>query len=168
MIQYKEKTRAALIQFAFFSYVIIAVLVFGLLVTFFILSLAADKRRRELLLLFDRGPQDFIEALYNNIKEILGILGARSDVVLAPLFYAEFVEARYCIKDRVFLLFTRQYEEAKYSRHTLSSQESLLALNYYNHLLRNVFASYPLTTAFVRYLSVLCFRKPLYIAKEIN
>jgi len=168
MLQYKEKTKAVLVKLVFFAYVLIALLLLGLLVTFFILSLAAGQRRKELLLLFDRGPQDFIQALYDNIKEILGILGARSENVLAPLSYAEFVEARYGIKDRLFLLFTRQYEEARYSRHTLSSQDSLLAINYYNHLLRNVFASYSPTTAFVRYLSLLFFKKPLYIAEEIN
>jgi hypothetical protein len=147
---------------------LIAKVIFSLFLALFIIYsyfYILTERAKEHILSLYPSPRDFIIALYRNLIKIMAILGLPQKFYMPPLFFAGLVDERYIIKDNLFLRFTEQFEEAKYSLHTFSPETSRLALDAYNHILKIVFAQHKKKTLVYRCLKAIISRTPIFIYK---
>jgi hypothetical protein len=144
---------------------IFAIILFLILTTtlvlfaFYLMTKMAKKR----LLSLYKNPREFILNLYVNTKALLDIFGKRIKEILPPLSYARLVEERHSVKDNSFLRFTVKFEEAKYSKHILGSEDVDTALNDYNSLLMAIFSNQKRFSLLLRYCATLLHRRPLFI-----
>lgn len=139
-------------------------LLLSIIVIFMILYFITKHKKAKLLSLY-KNPRKFITNLYENLKGILRIFGIRYKGFIAPISYAELVEERYSIENQVLLKLTTKFEEAKYSKHILQSEDADLVLNAYNNLLKVLFHSRDKFSLFFKYCLTLLRRKPLCIYK---
>lgn len=96
-------------------YVIFKAMVLAILAVaaaFFILYILVLKERRRLLSLQRDKPGEFIIELYGNFKKILAIFGLGHKEPIAPLLYAQLIEKKLGIGNRLFLSLTEKFEEA--------------------------------------------------------
>lgn len=136
---------------------------FLILVTVFFILYFMTKHKKDKLLSLYNNPREFIISLYENIKAIFNIFGNRVQGVIPPLAYANLIEKRYSMENNLFLRLTVKFEEAKYSKHTLGSEDVNQALNDYNNILKAVCADYNKPSLFFRYCLSLLRRRPLFV-----
>lgn len=137
-------------------------LILSTIILFSILYFIIKYKKDKLLSLY-KNPREFIIGLYENTKMVLIIFGLKHKEVLAPLYYAEFVEKRYSIKNNLLLNFTVKFEEAKYSSHILQFDDSRLALDEYNNFLKVLYSNYSKFSLILRYCLTLLHRTPLSV-----
>lgn len=140
-----------------------ALLISAFILLFAILYFLTEKERERLKTCLNEKPSEFIIELYANIKGILSIFGFAYRDNLAPISYADLIQKRYSVTDNVFLHFTTKFEEARYSRHFLKSEDALAALSDYNRFLKTLLSRYGKFALFFKYLSTLIQKRPLYI-----
>lgn len=133
----------------------------GLLFTLYFL---VEQQKNKLISLL-QNPREFIINLYENLKEVLTIFGARYSEAVAPLFYALKIEQKYSIENKLFSKLTTEFEEAKYSKHILRPEDGYTALNDYNGFLRTVFNNQDKFSLFLKCCLALVHRIPLFIYK---
>lgn len=131
-------------------------------IIFLVLYFLTEKEKNKLLSLCNE-PREFIINLYDNLREVLTIFDARYSEVVTPLFYASWVEQRYSIKDNLFLKLTAKFEEAKYSKHALCSEDVHSALNDYNDFLKVLLNNQNKFYLILKYYLTLLYRKPLSV-----
>ncbi|MDO9573315.1 MAG: hypothetical protein Q7J37_05490 [Candidatus Omnitrophota bacterium] len=125
----------------------------------------AEKSKRDILSLYS-SPRDLIIALYRNLNKIIVIFGVEHKFYMPPLFLAGLADAKYAIKDNLFLRFAQRYEEAKYSSHAFPPETSRLVLDAYNSILKIVFARHKKETLVYKYLKALISKTPFFIYKD--
>ncbi|MCX5702981.1 MAG: hypothetical protein NT066_00555, partial [Candidatus Omnitrophica bacterium] len=121
------------------------------------------ERQKNKLISSSRDPRVFIINLYENLRQVLVIFGARYSEVVPPLFYASWIEQRYSIENNLFLKLTKKFEEAKYSQHILAPEGGDLALNDYNDFLKALLASQNKFSLVLRHCLILLRRRPLFV-----
>jgi len=73
------------------------------------------------------------------------------------------IEEKYLINEKLFINFTRRFEEAKYSGHDLSREISESALSDYNQILKAILAQDTRFRIALKYFKALLRKKPLFI-----
>lgn len=134
----------------------------AIIITFFIFYIMTIRTKKKLISRY-KDPEGFIILLYENAKKILDIFGLKDEKTIAPLSYAESIEKKLSVENKVFLKFTSKFEEAKYSQHILQSEDACVALNEYNNLIRILLGRYNKFSLFFRYCLTLLNRKPLFL-----
>ena len=121
------------------------------------------RRKAKRFLSFYGSPREFIIALYENAKEVPLVFGLKQEGFLPPLAYAELVEKRHSVENKLFLRFTAKFEEAKYSGHNFPVDDSRLVLDYYNDFIGVLFSKHAKPSFFSKYWLALIYRTPLFI-----
>lgn len=145
-----------IILIASFSFIVSLALLFSIL---YFLTLRQKKR----LVSLCGKPNEYIISLYENAKALLMIFGVRPAYATPPRSYAELTQSRLPIKTDLFSSLTLRFEEAKYSRHMLSPEDGVSALNDYNNFLKELFCANGKSHLFFRYLKALIHRRPVYL-----
>jgi hypothetical protein len=94
------------------------------------------EKRRKLRLLSRADPRAFTLRLYDNLRGVLFIFGARFSGHMPPRIFAAAVEEKYAMDKRPLANFTLQYEEAKYSVHALGPEFAAAAAGAYNGFIK--------------------------------
>jgi len=142
----------------------LCLIILGTIILFIILYFLTLRQKNRLISLY-KNPQQFILDLYENVKTVITIFGIRYKEALAPLSYAALIEKRLLIQDNLFSGFTVKFEEAKYSRHILKSEDANLALDDYNNFLKVLFNSHNKFTRISKFFLSIVYRRPLSIYK---
>src|SRR3989338_1925777 len=137
-------------------------LILVMIIIFIILYIFTVKEKKIFLALYGK-PDEFIIALYANLKQILGFFGLAYEESCAPLAYAELIEKKLSIKNCMFLRITNKFEEAKYSRHILQSEDASLILNDYNNFLKILISKYKKFSLFFKHCLILWHKRPLFL-----
>jgi len=145
--------------------------VFCFLILGIIILLAASyikiRRKAKRLLSLYGNPREFIIGLYENARIVPFIFGLKQEGFLPPLTYAELIEKRHSVADRLFLRFTAKFEEAKYSKHNLPADDSRVVLDYYNGFIGVLFSKNSKPSFSSKYCLALIYRTPLFIRRPI-
>ena len=136
-------------------------LIFILYSYFYILT---ERIKERILKLYDN-PREFIISLYGNLNKIMIIFGVQYKFYLPPLLLARLVDEKYAITEKLFFKFTQRFEEAKYSSHILPPEQSRMALEDYNQILKIVSAQHKKITMISHYLKALFNKTPFFIEK---
>jgi hypothetical protein len=139
-----------------------AVVLLSLVYSYFYIMV--EKTKRHILSLYP-DPRDFTVALYRNLKSVISIFGVRYKFYTPPLFLAGLLEEKYPVKDNLFLKFTQQYEEAKYSSHAFPPETSRMLLEAYNTILQTILSRQKRGVRIYRYLQALFGGIPLLMYK---
>jgi hypothetical protein len=127
--------------------------------------IATDRVKRHILCLYSH-PRDLTIALYRNLVKIISIFGIRHKFYVPPLFLADLADKKYSISEELFLKFTQQYEEAKYSSHVFPPEASGVVLEAYNNILKRIFARQKKRILVCKYLAALIKAVPFFIRKK--
>jgi hypothetical protein len=122
-----------------------------------------EVKKDELRACLQKDPPKFILKLYDNLKNVLMIYGFKEGTTLPPLYYANLACARSALESRLFLNFTKKFEEVKYSKHAVKSEEAASFLNEYNQLLKMLFSGENKTQRLLRACLFLMKRQPLFV-----
>ena len=133
-----------------------------IIMMFIILYILTVKERKKLLALYGK-PNEFIVALYENLRQILNFFDLRYEEFLAPLTYAELIEKKLSLDNRMFLRITNKFEEAKYSRHILRAGDASLILNDYNNFLKILIGKYKKFSLFFKHCLILWHKRPFFL-----
>ncbi|MFH1641016.1 MAG: hypothetical protein ABIA66_03515 [Candidatus Omnitrophota bacterium] len=144
----------------FILFLLILLILIGLFIWLLVLYFRTQKRKKEIMALYDSHPNEFIIHLNENIKGVLALFGLPCKKTMPPLHYADFIEGKCLIENKIFKRFTIKFEEAKYSRHILKSEDALTALYGYNGLLKTLFSSCRKSILAMRYISGLIQARP--------
>lgn len=137
--------------------------VFCLITVAIIFYFLAEKKKFALKALSRQDPNAFIIALYMNMQYLLSIFSLRYQDNFLPVAYAELIEKKYNIPEKIFLGLTACYEEARYSTHHLQTDSAVAALDRYNRLLREIFRRENKFWLFCAYWVTLAYKRPLLI-----
>ncbi|KPK97720.1 MAG: hypothetical protein AMJ95_07395 [Omnitrophica WOR_2 bacterium SM23_72] len=154
-IKVKEQRLILILRLIWKLYILLLLLLLILIVLFIwflVLYFRTQKRKREIMALYYSRPNEFIIHLDENIKGVLAIFGLPYKKNTPPLHYADFVEEKCLIENKIFKRFAIKFEEAKYSRHMLKSEDALTALYGYNGLLKTLFSGCSKSVLAVRYI----------------
>jgi len=127
-----------------------------------VLFVLTEIKRRRLISLSDN-PREFIIRLFENLRQVLSIIGIKNKQFLAPLSYADSVEKQYLIRDKLLSGFTAKFQEAKYSQHILDPQEAKRILGDYNDFLKMLSKNFKFHSLFLQNCLILFKRVPLFI-----
>ncbi|MDO8489060.1 MAG: Ig-like domain-containing protein [Candidatus Omnitrophota bacterium] len=110
-------------------------------------------------------PREFIIALYGNLNKGMVISGAQYKFYMPPLLFATLIDEKYAINGNLFFKFTQRFEEAKYSSHIFAQDESRIALENYNQILKIVSTRHKKITIICNHLKSLLNKTPFFIEK---
>ncbi len=144
---------------------LIIFVVLSLVVLFSFLYFLTQKQKNRLVLLYEN-PREFIINLYENLKGIFTIFGVKHEGFVTPIIYAQLIQDRYLVKNDEFLKLTNKFEEAKYSKHFLQSNDANLALEGYNNILNKVCISHGKFFLLFRYFLSLLHKRPFFIHRN--
>lgn len=96
-------------------------------------------RKRAHLCSLRSSPAAFIVSLYENMRALLELFHVRQAASVTPWGYAGFLQQLFPELGGCLQRFTIRFEEAKYSQHTMPSEEAAAALADYTFLLRHVY-----------------------------
>ena len=102
---------------------------------FFIYRLFMTLRARGKLVSDYANPRSFIVNLYANMQRIITVFGMRQQEELPPLLCASYIGGKYGISVNDFVVFSKKFEEARYSQHVLTLEDASGALKAYNSFL---------------------------------
>ncbi|MDD5109011.1 MAG: hypothetical protein PHC29_05845 [Candidatus Omnitrophica bacterium] len=139
------------------------VLAFLLLLVFILYSyfyILTEQTKWRILKLYGT-PREFIIALYGNLNKLMVIFGVPYKFYMPPLLFASLVDKKYAMDGSLFFRFTQRFEEAKYSSHILTQEESRIALESYNQILKIVSVRHKRITIICSYLKALLKQTPL-------
>ncbi|MFH0826892.1 MAG: hypothetical protein V1923_03270 [Candidatus Omnitrophota bacterium] len=144
----------------FILFLLILLILIGLFIWLLVLYFRTQKRKKEIMALYHSHTNEFIIHLNENIKGVLALFGLPYKKTMPPLHYADFIEGKCLIENKIFKRFTIKFEEAKYSRHLLKSEDALTALDGYNGLLKTLFSGCHKSILAMRYILGLIQTRP--------
>jgi hypothetical protein len=143
----------------------IFLLLLAFFILFYVLYIFTKKQKNKLIYFYHDNPKAFIINLYENLKEVLRILGIDYKEHMLPLFFAELVEKKYSMEGGLLLKFTSKFEEAKYSQHILKSDDANFASDNYNNFLKVALCNYNRFQLILIHLSALFNLRPIFISE---
>jgi hypothetical protein len=135
-----------------------------LLAVFIVSYVLTEKIKNNLRNSLDTNPREFIINLYGNAKKILAIFDLGYKEPVAPLSYAQLIQKEYSIDINFLVNFTVKFEEARYSSHILTKDDSVFALKQYNDFLMTLFSRYSKVALLIKYCCSILHRTPLLIS----
>ena len=144
----------------FYAFLRFLPLIFLILICLFCIFFAYQffmiARKKRQIIAELNNPRSFILNLYANMQCIISVFGMRQKEQLPPLLGAYSIAGTYGVCVDEFVNFCEKFEEARYSRHALSSNDALSALESYNLFLEVLFKHNKVMTRFKKvFLSIL-------------
>jgi len=133
-----------------------------LFILYVYLYIVTEQNKASILKLYN-DPRAFVVALYGNLNKVMAIFNEQQKFYTPPLFLAILIDKKYGISSNLFFKFTQHFEEAKYSNHFLSQDESAIALENYNQILKLIGSQNKKTKNISNYLKALFSKTPLII-----
>jgi predicted membrane protein len=124
---------------------------FLLFFVFYLMIKYKVKKIREL----KASPREFITAAYHNLQKVMEVFAFSVQSGHAPLIFARLSEEKFAIKGGAFLGLTEKFEEARYSRNSLSLEDVKFAETCYNEVLNDILANYGKVYLLFKYLQAL-------------
>ena len=128
---------------------------------FFTLYIAAQVKIMRLKKTYRNNPRGLIKEIYNNIRNVLSVLGLPNRDTIPPYAYAEMVNNAFSIKDDIFIKLADKFSEAEYSKHTITQDDADSFIKTYNTGMRKIksnISKFP-----IKYLLLLIHRLPFII-----